>query len=103
MFRDGAIGPGGGQPLAGSAVIGSLRVIVGTVAITRPNAPSAPAVIGQPIYEGDQIDTGHDGIAVVLFVDGTVIQLDLGTRFSVAEFPISAEDTSDGALFRIIR
>ena len=100
MFRDG--GRGGEKTSACLPVIGSLHAVVGSVAITRPSASIARAVIGDVIYEGDQIDTGVDGLAIILFVDETILRLDADTHFTVAEFPTGTGDTSDGALFRII-
>jgi hypothetical protein len=103
MFRGGAFSQGGESTYACAPVIGRLNAIVGSVAITRTTESIAGAVIGDVIYEGDEIDTGVDGLAVILFVDGTILQLDAGTHFTVAEFPRGAESTSDSALFRIIR
>ena len=101
MFRGGAA-QGDDSTSACAPVIGRLHAVVGSVAITRTSASIARAVIGDVIYEGDQIEAGIDGLAIILFVDGTTFQLDAGTHLAVNEFPCGVKGTSEGALFRII-
>ena len=98
MFRGGDFV----RALAGASAVGRLYAVVGSVSITRTSELVARAVIGDFIYEGDHVETGVDGAATILFVDGTAFQLDADTHLAVKEIPRGAKETSDGALYRII-
>ena len=98
MFRGGDFV----RALAGASAIGRLYAVVGSVSITRASESIARAVTGDFIYEGDHVETGFDGAATILFVDGTTFQLDADTHLAVKEIPRGAKETSDGALCRII-
>ena len=63
----------------------------------------ACAVVGDIVYQGDRIDTGIDGVAIISFIDGTTFQLDNGTEIVLEELPCGEERTSNGTLFRVIR
>ena len=63
----------------------------------------AHAVVGDVVYQGDRVDTGIDGLAIISLIDGTTLQLDTGTEIVLEELPCGEERTSDGTLFRVIR
>jgi hypothetical protein len=85
-----------------SSVIGRFHTVNGSVAIKRANGIVAHPVVGDIIYQGDRIEIGIDGQAIILLVDGTAFQLDAGTHMVLDEFTCGAEGITDAALFRII-
>ncbi|MGC1777002.1 MAG: hypothetical protein WBB34_03595, partial [Xanthobacteraceae bacterium] len=58
-----------------AALAGTLQVLFGAVTISRPGAAPAHAALGDAVREGDVLDTGHDGVAVIAFVDGSTLHL----------------------------
>ena len=62
------------QPLS-APTIGELKAVVGSVTITRANAPIAQALAGDAIYQGDVIETGVDGLVSISLVDGSKLCL----------------------------
>ncbi len=58
-----------------ATLVGALQVSFGAVAITRPGAAPAQAALGDVVREGDILDTGEDGVAVIAFLDGSTLHL----------------------------
>src|SRR4029077_4974404 len=55
--------------------IGKLQRVVGPVRLARADLTIA-ARVGDLLYHGDVVETGADGLAAILFVDGTTFHLD---------------------------
>lgn len=56
-------------------LVGSLQVSFGAVTISRLGAAPAHAALGDVLREGDILDTGDDGVAVIAFLDGSTLHL----------------------------
>ena len=95
-------GAANGQDGIRVSVIGKFNTVNGSVAIKRANGIVAHPVVGDIIYQGDRIETGIDGLAIILLVDGTTFQLDASTHMVLDEFTCGAEGITDAALFRVI-
>ena len=64
-----------GNERAVGPVVGVLRTVFGAVTITRANSVVGDPIGGQPVYEGDVIETGDDGVVAIAFIDGTFFHL----------------------------
>jgi hypothetical protein len=76
---------------------------MGEVTITRANVIVAQPAVGDLIYEGDLIETGINGLIVIVFVDGTTFHLYASAHMVLDEFICGAGKSSNSALFRILR
>src|SRR5277367_942117 len=82
--------------------IGKLQAVMGSVAITRDASIARPAV-GDPVHEGDLIETGTDGLIAIVFADGTIFRLYANTRVVLDEFVYGVRQGSDSAVFRVTK
>ena len=86
MFRNASTAQDGGSLGLGltrepsAPVIGKLQALTGQVTVTRANARITELVAGDFVYEGDLVETGHDGHVALLFADGTAFHLHANTR-----------------------
>ena len=74
--------------------VGELRAAFGAVTITRANSIVCEPIDGQPVYEGDILETGDDGVVAIAFIDGTFLHLHPNGRVSLDEFNCHAENSS---------
>src|SRR4029078_9176371 len=58
---------------------------------------------GDPVFQGDSIETGADGSLVLLFCDGTIFELSESAHLALDDFKYEPNDGSNLALFRIVR
>ena len=79
--------------------VGELVAVFGAVTITRANSIVGDPIGGQPVYEGDILETGDDGVVAIAFIDGTFLHLHPNGRVCLDEFNCHAENSS--ALIRI--
>ncbi len=79
--------------------VGELLAVFGAVTITRANSIVGEPIGGQPVYEGDILETGDDGVVAIAFIDGTFLHLHPNGRACLDEFNCHAENSS--ALIRI--
>ena len=89
------------RPIVGAAAIGEVRAVIGSVTILRDNVAIAQVSDGDPVYQGDVIETGTDGSVAIAFVEGTTFRLSPGTAMVLDEFVCGPEKKS--ALFRILK
>jgi hypothetical protein len=74
--------------------------------ITARDAKGAvrPVPLNGDLFEGDTVDTGTDGIAVLAFRDETRITLQPNTQFKIERHRYAeAEPAQDSSLFRLIK
>jgi len=74
--------------------VGLLQTIVGSVIVTRANQVVADPIGGDLLYFGDRIETGADGLTVVLFPDGTTFQLCANAEIVLGEFTGGSESAA---------
>ena len=89
-------------PFVSALAIGKIKKVMGSVTITRADVVAQPAV-GDPVYEGDLIETGIDGLVSIVFVDGTTFHLDASAHMVLDEFVFAAESSANSALFRVLK
>ena len=83
--------------------VGKLETVTGLAAIKRGDGVVAQPAVGDLVYEGDQIETGADGLIVIAFSDGTTFQLYADACVVLDEFIYGAANTSNSALLRVLR
>jgi hypothetical protein len=84
-------------------VIGKLQALTGQVTVTRANARITELVAGDFVYEGDLVETGHDGHVALLFADGTAFHLHADTRVVLDQFIFDSEKSPNSILLRVAR
>ena len=77
---------GNAQDGVGPPAVGLLQTIVGSVIVTRANQVIADSIGGDLLYLGDRIETGADGLTVILFPDGTTFRLGANAEIVLGEF-----------------
>src|SRR4030088_3805817 len=60
-------------------------------------------MVGDPVCQGDVIETAADGRIGIRFIDGTVFNTSGGTRVVLSEFVCDASGTPHSALFAVTR
>src|SRR5581483_8736385 len=81
--------------------VGKLQIVAGLATVKRGETINAQPVVGLPVYEGDIIETGSDGLVVVAFVDGSAFRLHPSTCEVLDEFICSREKPS--AVLRVLK
>ena len=92
----------GGTPDA-AKVIGQILKAIGSGTITRTCGVAVKAKIGDPVCQGDVIETTVDGRLGIRFIDGTGFDLSGGARMVLDEFVCDPNGTSHSALFGVTR
>ncbi len=100
--QDGRAVSSGEEP-ASAPVIGTLQTVTGSVTVTRANLIVAGPCVGHPVYEGDILETGDDGLVAVAFVDGTSLHLYDNGHMVLDEFSRATKSSSSSALIRIAK
>ena len=86
-----------------ASVIGELKKVTGFVTIARANNFITQPAVGDPVYQGDLIETGIDGLVGIAFIDGTTFQLHASASMALDEFTCGANKSFNSALFRIVK
>ena len=82
--------------------IGRLQTVLGSVALTRENV-AARAAVGDPVYQGDVIETGVDGCVGIAFADGTKLHLGADTHLVLDQFVCGPDKSAYAAFLRIVK
>ncbi|MBM3570139.1 MAG: FecR domain-containing protein, partial [Alphaproteobacteria bacterium] len=78
--------PGQYAQIGGSqaaAAIGKVEKMSGTVNVTHTNGSKSQLKAGDPVYQGDVIETGKGGSIGILFTDKTTLSLGEGARMAL--------------------
>jgi ferric-dicitrate binding protein FerR (iron transport regulator) len=93
--------------LAAESPVGTIAELNGQAEISRPgsaaDAPWAPAQVGGPIHQGDQIRTGRPGRVRIVFQDESVLVLSDDSLVRVDESVFSPADGSVRSLLQMFR
>ena len=84
----GSVAPGQyaqAAPAAGAEPAGTVEEIEGEVFATRTDGTLAELDAGDPIFQGDVLETGPDASVGIVFVDGTTFALEENARIIVDE------------------
>ena len=88
------------EPATGSAFfIGKIETITGTCTLTRPGGIPVQITVGDPLFQGDIIETAAGGSVGICFTDGTTFNLSDSARMVLTQY--AHEQAS--ALFNITR
>ena len=92
----------GGAPDA-AKVIGHIQTAIGSGTLTRAGGIAVQAKVGDPVCQGDVIETAADGRLGLRFIDGTGFELSSSARMVLDEFVCDANGTSHSSLFGVTR
>ena len=92
----------GGAPDA-AKVIGHIQTAIGSGTLTRSCSIAVQVKVGDPVCQGDVIETAADGRVGIRFIDGTAFNLSGGARMVLDEFVCDSNGTSHSALFGVTR
>src|SRR5882672_3911769 len=84
-------------------VIGHIQTAIGCGTLRRASGIVVQVMVGDPVCQGDVIETAADGRIGIRFIDGTVFNLSRGTRVVLDEFVCDSNGTSHSALFAVTR
>jgi VCBS repeat-containing protein len=62
-------------PSAANVVIGRVETLNGSVEVIRANGDRVMLSIGDPVYQGDVLQTGEDGAIGIVFLDETLLSI----------------------------
>src|SRR5450759_2530184 len=94
----------GQWPVGGpSQIIGHIQAVFGSGTLTRASGAVAQVKLGDPICQGDVMETAADGQIGILFIDGTAFHLSNSTRMVLNDFVCDSNGTLHSALFDIAR
>ena len=84
-------------------VIGHIQTAVGSGTLRRGSGIAVQVMVGDPVCQGDVIETAADGRVGIRFIDGTVFNLFNSTRVVLNEFVCDSNGSSHSALFGVTR
>ncbi len=84
-------------------VIGNIQTAIGRGTLTRASGIAVQVMVGDPVCQGDVIETAADGRIGIRFIDGTVFNLSRSTRVVLDEFVCDSNGTSHSARFWVTR
>src|SRR5258706_4484562 len=111
MFDNSRLGPEGRGSVASfqevaallPQVIGHIQTVIGSGTLARACGIAGEVKVGDPVCQGDVIETAADGRAGIRFIGGTTFNLSGGARMVLDEFVCDANGTSQSALFGVSR
>jgi FecR protein len=83
--------------------IGTIQSAIGSTTVTRADAVVVRVDAGDPVYQGDVIETAADGAIAITFNDGSAFRLSAGARMALDEFICDPDGTANSARFSITR
>jgi hypothetical protein len=84
-------------------VIGSIQTTIGRGTLRRASGIAVQVMVGDPVCQGDVIETAAGGRIGIRFIDGTVFNLSSSTRVELSEFVCDSTGTSHSTLFGVTR
>jgi len=85
-------------------VVARVVLVTGSLAATDHGGARRVLVVGAPIYEGDLLESGEGGFAVIAFRDESRVTLQARTSFRIERYRYSAGVPAEGsALLRLVR
>jgi len=83
-------------------VTGYIQTAIGCGTLGPANGIAVQVMVGDPVCQGDVIETAADGQIGICFIDGTVLNLSRDTRVVINEFVCHSSSTLHSALSSII-
>jgi VCBS repeat-containing protein len=84
-------------------IIGNIKTAIGCGTLWRASGITTRVMVGDPVCQGEVIETAAEGRIGIRFIDGTVFNLSGGTRVALNEFVCDSSGTSRSALFAVSR
>src|SRR6516164_1217691 len=84
-------------------IVGTVHSAIGCATIRRGNCAATPIMVGDPVCQGDVIETDANGRIGLRFIDDTVFNLSGDSRVELSEFVGNFDGTSCSALLTISR
>ena len=75
--------------------IGKILTVTGSVTITRLGGVVVACKVGDPLWQGDVIETAADGAVGMIFKDGTAFNLSASSRMALDEFICGPDGASN--------
>ena len=82
--------------------IGTVDNLTGNVYAVRPDGTRVLLQAGDPVYQGDQIETGDGASIKMIFVDGTLFTLGAAARLALDEMVFDPATQSGQSAFSIL-
>ena len=86
-----------------SQVIGNIQTAIGYGTLRREGGIAVQVIVGDPVCQGDVVETAADGRIGIRFIDGTVFNLSCSTCVVLNEFVCDSSGTSRSALFGVTK
>ena len=86
-----------------SSPVGIVQEIKGHATVTRTDGTEHALSVGSPIFQGDIIETDHDGAVNITFVDETTFAVSEDARLSIDEYvfdPATQSGTNDFSVLK---
>jgi enamine deaminase RidA (YjgF/YER057c/UK114 family) len=93
----------GAAPGAAAQPIGTISEVKGTVFAVRADGTRVQLAQGDPVYQGDVVETGKDGAVKMLFVDKTTFALGDDARLSLDELVFNPATLEGQSQFSILK
>ena len=91
-------------PAASTPPIGQVEELTGEAFAVRADGTRVQLAKGDPVYQGDIIETGADGSAVrMIFADKTMFALGADARLALDELTFNPESLSGSAQFSVLK
>ena len=84
-------------------VIGNIQTAIGCGTIERASGIAVQAMVGDPVCQGDVIETAADGLIEIRLIDGTVFTLSRDTCVVPSGFARDSNGALRSALFAVTR
>src|SRR5258705_8101359 len=84
-------------------VTGYIQTANGCGTLRRANGIAVQAMVGDPVCQGDVIETAADGRIGIRFFDGTVPNPSRDARVLLKKFVCRSNNTSHSALFEVTK
>ena len=82
--------------------IGSVDTLTGEVYAVRPDGTRVLLQAGDPVFQGDQVETADGGNLKITFIDGTIFTLGESARLSLDEMVFDPASQSGSSAFSIL-
>ena len=89
--------------VAGIQPIGTIQTLQGTVTVVRSDGSRVTLQQGDPVYQGDVIETAGDGAIGMTFTDGTIFSLGEEGRMVLDELIYDPESEEGTSAFSVVQ
>ena len=89
--------------VAGIQPIGTIQTLQGTVTVVRADGSRVTLQQGDPVYQGDVIETAGDGAIGMTFTDGTIFSLGEEGRMVLDELIYDPETEEGTSAFSVVQ